>query len=120
MQACYERASAYNLQFAVPLDENEVNGIAKSIANWTICNMSEFEFREYVKKTHTSKIQALRGKIGGCKSKGGGRRKNSSCPTSERTTKPWVLLGISRSTYYRKKSNKFKADLNVQPEEFKY
>jgi hypothetical protein len=53
----------------VPLDENEVNGIAKSIANWTICNMSEFEFREYVKKTHTSKIQALRGKIGGCKAK---------------------------------------------------
>ncbi|MCF2742496.1 primase C-terminal domain-containing protein [Klebsiella pneumoniae] len=30
LQACYERASAYNLQFSSPLDENEVNGIAKS------------------------------------------------------------------------------------------
>ncbi|WP_205419030.1 primase C-terminal domain-containing protein, partial [Klebsiella pneumoniae] len=35
LQACYERASAYNLQFALPLDENEVMGIAKSIAKWT-------------------------------------------------------------------------------------
>ncbi len=33
LQACYERASAYNLQFASPLDENEVIGIAKSIQN---------------------------------------------------------------------------------------
>ncbi|MCF2313299.1 replication initiation protein, partial [Klebsiella quasipneumoniae subsp. similipneumoniae] len=35
LQACYERACAYNLQFARPLDENEVRGIAKSIAKWT-------------------------------------------------------------------------------------
>ncbi|MCV5707806.1 primase C-terminal domain-containing protein, partial [Escherichia coli] len=41
LQACYERASAYNLQFALPLDENEVMGIAKSIAKWTECNFSK-------------------------------------------------------------------------------
>ncbi|MCV5580528.1 primase C-terminal domain-containing protein, partial [Escherichia coli] len=41
LQACYECASAYNLQFALPLDENEVMGIAKSIAKWTECNFSK-------------------------------------------------------------------------------
>ena len=35
LQACYERACVYNLQFAAPLDENEVSAIAKSIAKWT-------------------------------------------------------------------------------------
>ena len=49
LQACYERASAYNLQFALPLDENEVMGIAKSIAKWTECNFSKDLFLEYVK-----------------------------------------------------------------------
>jgi len=35
LQACYERASAYNLQFELPFNESEVMGIAKSIAKWT-------------------------------------------------------------------------------------
>ncbi len=56
LQACYERASAYNLQFAVPLDENEVSGIAKSIAKWTSSKFSEESFSDFVKKTHTKKF----------------------------------------------------------------
>ena len=32
LQACYERACAYNLQFVSPLSENEVLGISKSIS----------------------------------------------------------------------------------------
>ncbi|WP_320410067.1 primase C-terminal domain-containing protein [Candidatus Williamhamiltonella defendens] len=32
LKACYERDSAYDLQFDAPLDENNVNGIVKSIA----------------------------------------------------------------------------------------
>jgi len=46
-------ASAYNLQFSAPLDENEVNGIAKSIAKWASSKLSEESFSHFVKKTHT-------------------------------------------------------------------
>jgi hypothetical protein len=65
LQACYERASAYNLQFSSPLDDNEVIGIAKSIAKWTRVNLNTFS--DYVFRTHSSEIQSLRGR----KSKGG-------------------------------------------------
>jgi hypothetical protein len=69
LQACYERASAYNLQFSSPLDDNEVIGIAKSIAKWTRANFSEGTFSDYVFRTHSSEM-CLRGR----KSKGGGGR----------------------------------------------
>ncbi|HBR2118701.1 TPA: primase C-terminal domain-containing protein, partial [Klebsiella quasipneumoniae subsp. similipneumoniae] len=97
LQACYERASAYNLQFSAPLDENEVNGIAKSIAKWTHGKFTAESFYEFVKSTHMSKIQSERGRkggIGGVISRGGGRPKRKSSP--------WIDLGISRSTWYRK------------------
>lgn len=89
-EACYERANAYNLKFSAPLDENEVRGIAKSIAKWTNFNYSQESFDEYVLKTHAPHIQSKRGK----KSKGGGR----PCLGN-----PWELLGISRRTYFRHK-----------------
>lgn len=98
LQACYERASAYNLQLAAPLDENEISGIAKSIAKWTYRNFTESSFEEYVKNTHTSKIQSSRGK----NSRGGGRKVNIE---SERQTMPWLKDNVSRSTYYRMKKN---------------
>ena len=91
LQACYERASAYNLQFSSPLDDNEVIGIAKSIAKWTRANFSEGTFSDYVFRTHSSEIQSLRGR----KSKGGGR------PSLNEV---WVDLGVSRRTYFRMKS----------------
>ncbi len=87
LQACYERASAYNLQFASPLDENEVIGIAKSISKWTSRNLSKMSFEEFVEKTHTPKIQSKRG----MKSKGGGRPSLGE---------PWKDLGISRRKYF--------------------
>jgi len=90
LQACYERASAYNLQFSVPLDENELNCIARSIAKWTHVNFSQSSFELYVTNTHTSEIQAIRGR----KSKGGGRPSLGS---------PWISQGISRATFFRKK-----------------
>lgn len=78
LNACYERASAYNLQFISPLDENEVKGIAKSIAKWTQSNFDEISFNEYVCRTHTPTIQSKRGRIGGKVSRGGGRRRISA------------------------------------------
>ncbi|EAA2610927.1 TPA: replication initiation protein [Escherichia coli] len=100
LKACYERACAYNLKFATPLDENEVSGIAKSIANWIYKNFTEHSFNDYVVRTHTSEIQSVRGRKGGRVSKGGGRK---SSPTSNENVKPWCKEGISRSTFYERK-----------------
>lgn len=61
LQACYERACAYNLQFNTPLDENEVMGISKRISKWTNKRLSEKSFNDYVKATHSSKVQVARG-----------------------------------------------------------
>ncbi|NBZ55790.1 replicase, partial [Klebsiella pneumoniae] len=90
LQACYERACAYNLQFLSPLDENEVRGISKSIAKWTHNNFSQKNF---------SLIQSARGKKGGIIS-GVKRRDNS---IEER--KPWDALAISRRTFFYRKKN---------------
>ncbi|EJC7774030.1 replication initiation protein [Escherichia coli] len=94
LQACYERASAYNLQFAAPLDENEVTGIAKSIAKWTTKKFDKCSFDNFVKNTHTSIVQAKRGILGGKISRGGGRPSLGE---------PWISEGISRRTYFRRK-----------------
>ncbi|MCL0137854.1 replication initiation protein, partial [Klebsiella pneumoniae] len=87
LQACYERASAYNLQFSVPLDDKEVIGIAKSITKWTHSKLNEMTFSDYVARTHNSAIQSERGKKGGRPSLG----------------EPWLDSGISRATYFRRK-----------------
>ncbi|MES6236225.1 primase C-terminal domain-containing protein, partial [Cutibacterium acnes] len=92
LQACYERASAYNLQFVEPLDENEVRGVAKSIAKWTNKKLTKSSFEQYVMKTHKTKIQSERGK----KSKGGGRPGLGT---------PWLDMNISRATYFRRKKS---------------
>jgi len=101
-QACYERASAYNLKFSFPLAENEVKIIAKSIAKWTFNKFSAESFSHYVAMTHLPEIQAKRGRVGGSRSHGGGRKISS---TSERQLKPWIKLGISRTTYYKYKKD---------------
>ncbi|WP_200856457.1 primase C-terminal domain-containing protein, partial [Klebsiella pneumoniae] len=102
LQACYDRASAYNLQFSAPLDDSEVKNIAKSISKWTLSNFSDDGFKNYVLRTHSSEIQSLRGKKGGVKSRGG-RRKQDPC--SQESEKPWVKLGVSRRTYFYNKKN---------------
>ena len=105
LNACYERATAYNLQFTSPLDESEVMGIAKSIAKWTNSTFTKSSFDEYIKNTHSSDVQAKRGAVGGRVSRGGGRKTNSE---SDNVTKPWLSLGISRRKFYYLKSGKVK------------
>jgi len=102
LKACYERASAYNLQFPFPLDEKEILGISKSVAKWTNTNFSQDSFNEYVVRTHKSSIQSVRGKIGGLISRGGGRKKS---PHSEATLKPWIELGVGKTKYYKLKGS---------------
>jgi len=95
VKACNERASAYNLQFLVPLDENEVIGIAKSIAKWTHRKFDNKSFEAYIKKTHSKEIQSIRGIKSGLS-----RRKGSIEEES-----PWVAMGISRRKYFYDKKN---------------
>jgi len=102
LEACYERASAYNLQFSLPLDEREVHIVARSIAKWTFSRFSQATFSDYVERTHSSEIQKKRGAIGGKASRGGGRPKEEDSTSSNQ---PWVNMNISRRTYYYRMKN---------------
>lgn len=89
---CLSLAESHNAGYDKPMNYNEVKGIAKSIAGYC-------KSQAYIRSL--SEIQAVRG------AKGGRISKRKPVATSERTTQPWVELGISRATYYnRKKKNK--------------
>ena len=90
LQACYERAKAYNLHFLSPLDDGEVSGISKSIAKWTSYNLNKESFNDYVSKTHTSETQKKRGVLSGKKRRVGSLEED----------KPWERLNISRRKYF--------------------
>lgn len=100
---------SYNKNFPEPLFYNEVKTLSKSISNWTWKNyktgMNKEQWDDYVKNTHTSELQAIRGacnskeqqSIKGKKS-GEIRRKGSA-----ELLQPWIELGISRAWYYKQK-----------------
>jgi len=88
---CLSLAEAHNAKYDKPMSYNEVKGIAKSIAGY--CKSDTY-------MRSLSEIQAAKG------AKGGKVSKRKPVTTSERTTKPWLELGISQSTYYRKKLKK--------------
>lgn len=72
-----------NRQFSTPLGESEVRGIAKSVAKWTWKRFTE---------QGLSNIQSARARI------------RWAGHVAESTTKPWLAMGISRRTYYRRKA----------------
>lgn len=88
LEAVLARADAYN-DFESPLPLSEVRATAKSMAKYTHRNFSEIGF---------SRWQAVQGAKGGVKS-GLVRRQGSAAEG-----KPWEKMGISRSTYYRRKA----------------
>ncbi|WP_082954367.1 replication initiation protein [Acidihalobacter prosperus] len=78
-------AQAENLNvFDIPLPNNEVKATAKSVAKWTWQHFNESRF---------SAIQSARGKRGGRPA------------TTTLSGKPWVSMGVSRATYYRRMKN---------------
>ena len=79
-------ALGINLQFPQALALAEIRSIAKSVARWTWRNFSLEDF---------SRRQSYRGTRGMAK-RWAGHVANS-------TTKPWLAMGISRSSYYRRK-----------------
>jgi hypothetical protein len=99
INACTTQAIIFN-NYENPLPKNKVLSVARSVAQYTYNRPTSYRetFEEYVARTHTSKIQARRGSIGGKKSK----RKPES--DSEAFLKPWKMLGISRATFYRNKA----------------
>ena len=88
---CLILAESHNARYDTPMGYNEVKGIAKSIANYC-------KSQAYI--SSLSELQARKG------AKGGKVSKRKPVKTSERTTQPWVELGISQSTYYRRKRKK--------------
>lgn len=100
LNACFDRASGYNVNFTTPLDISEVKHTAKSVAKWTHRNFNRRTFDDYVARTHTSEIQAIRGRKGGLVGKGG----RPAIITTNGN--PWDELGISRATWYRLQNRK--------------
>jgi hypothetical protein len=84
---CLYVAGQHNAGFYTPLPQSEVRLIAKSVARWTWVHFDAATF---------SKIQSLRGKRSMTKRWAG--------HIAESTTKPWLDLGISERTYYRRKA----------------
>lgn len=125
----------HNNNFPNPLSFADYSAIAKSISSWTwrnYGNKTTQQWENYVKRTHNTEIQALRGAIGGkanskeqqaIKGRLGGQNNSSKqqsikgtkgaiqsakvrSKNSNEETKPWDTLGISRRTYYRRMQNK--------------
>lgn len=85
--------SAMNAKNA-PYLISEMKATARSIAKYTWKNTTPSGFQAYVEMTHLPHQQARRGKASGV------ARRIGSAAEAE----PWKGLGISRATYYRKKS----------------
>lgn len=92
--ACYDWALQFNGDFPNPMDRREVWHITKSVSKWTWRNMSLEGWQRWVARTHTSEVQAARGR------KSGEVRRAGSITEA----KPWEAEGISRRTWYRRKS----------------
>lgn len=79
-----------NNAFLEPLPYSEIKATAKSIAQYC-WKKDAYSYQEFIDR------QSRKGKLGGSKSK------RKPLATSEATLQPWNDLGISQSTYYRRK-----------------
>ena len=94
----YEKALGRNGDFENPIDGRECYHVAKSVARWTWNKFdiaaSDARHAARIAATHTSEIQAERGR------KSGEARRAGSITEA----KPWEAEGISRATWYRRQS----------------
>jgi hypothetical protein len=85
-----EQCQNANSAFIEPLPYSEVKATAKSIARYC-WKKDGYHYQEFIDR------QRRKGTLGGKKSK------RKPVPCSEATLQPWNTLGISQSTYYRRK-----------------
>ena len=88
--AMIAHCSSLNEGLPEPMTFNEVKSIAKSISRYC-WRKDGYYYQEFIDR------QRRKGAIGGKKSKRG------AIADSERSTKPWEKMGISRAWYYRQK-----------------
>ncbi|MEG2707146.1 MAG: replication initiation protein [Erysipelotrichaceae bacterium] len=93
LQTVIDHCLKLNEGLTEPMQYGEIKGIAKSIARYC-WKKDAYHYQEFIQR------QAYKGTLGGIKS-GEVRRKNS---ISEK--KPWLELGVSRATYYRRLKGK--------------
>ena len=86
-----KQAQSVNMMFFEPLPYSEVKATAKSIAKFC-WKQDGYHYNEFITR------QSIKG------AKGGKVSKRKAVVTSEQSLKPWEDLGISRATYYRRKS----------------
>ncbi|WP_310649964.1 primase C-terminal domain-containing protein [Colwellia sp. MB3u-22] len=85
-----KHAQSVNMMFSEPLPYSEIKATAKSIAKYC-WKRDSYHYNEFIYR------QAIKG------SKGGKVSKRKPVATSEQSLKPWLELGISESTYQRRK-----------------
>jgi hypothetical protein len=92
MVAGMSAAHKYNQGFDTPFDENRVVNISKSALGRTWRNRERFRLDNDLRwRAKNSEVQSLRA------------AKKEIYGASERDTKPWVSIGISRKAYYKRK-----------------
>lgn len=93
-----ERLESINGQFQAPLPFSEVKATAKSVSKWTWTHITPDGLQKLIRRTHTSELQAERGRRSGVV-----RRAGSITEAS-----PWKQENISRRTWYRRRSEEQK------------
>lgn len=91
----YDQAMTRNGDFVNPMDHREVYHVARSVAKWV---WRKFDIA--ASDERFSKLQAHRGKLGGLAS---GESRREGTPL-EHDAQPWLAEGISRKTWYRRRS----------------
>jgi len=102
LDACLTRAQGINLNFSNPLPYSEVKATATSVAKWTHKRITESDFDYFVARTHTSEIQAQRGRLGG-QAKGKTRREQGIelLLAGRSIEEVMAITGASQATVYR-------------------
>lgn len=95
--ACLHQAHTLNA-FPSPLPLPEIKATARSVAKWVWQRLRGGTQADYIERTHTSEIQAARGR------KSGASRRKGTLLENDR--EPWVKEGISRSTWYRRQAKR--------------
>ena len=90
--AMIDHCMSLNENLSEPMTYREVRCIAKSISRFCWKN-DAYCYQEFIDR------QKRKGSLGGKKSKRGAKA------NSERSTKPWEAMGISRRTFYNRKKN---------------